>query len=376
MSGNNNLVIQSELRIELDFECTVCGSTTHALFGGEGEQTCSNCQKSYSSSELETILDNQLRDRIDSITMYKNEAQSIESQFQNDEIDKNEYNDKLKELYVEEYQLEKAQTQYQNGSISRQEFVNTVEELDKHEEKVKQIKELCDSQNFKLYDTNSILGDVTEDRDNGVIDVNQEYNKIVSELYENENADTSIHSVTNKNSPSIRVREGSKILLMWATGTFSVTGVTSKQEAYEYAEKVMEFIDGEIVDDSFDKVMSNSGIQLPHKINLDQFLQVVYNSPVLEKKMYNKESWGALEIIYAGNNNVKIFSSGKIEINSTDKKPEEISEKIREIIEKNHTEIKNDYYKFSQNERYEPKSTLSNNEIEFLKEHSQEIQVE
>lgn len=368
MSGNNNMVMKSELEIELEFDCTVCESTVHTLFGGDGQQTCTNCQKTFSSSELEAILDNQLRDRVDSITMYEDEAKKIQSQYENEKIDKNEYNNKLKELYVEEYKLEQAQQKYQNNSISREKFVEIVEGMDRHKSKIKELKKQLGSNNFKIFDNNSILGELTENRENGVIDINREYDKIVTDLYTDENPSTSIHSVTNKNSPSIRVREGSKILLMWATGTFTVTGVKSKEEGLRYATKVMEFIDGEIVDDEFEKLMSNSEIKLPHKINLDEFLQVVYNSPVLEKKMYNTESWGALEIIYKGNNNIKIFNSGKITINSTDRKPDEIAEEIKQIIKRTHTKVQSNQYRFNNNEKYEPKQTLSNAEVKKLKE--------
>lgn len=345
MSNQNN-VMKSQYRLKLSFECRNCGSDVHTILGEYGDIHCSDCSKKYTTSDLERVLDDQLTDRIDSFSLFREQAEETKQRYEQGEINKDEYNDELKKLYMDEYELEQIQEEFKMGTISQQEFIKKLDELNIEFDELEEYQSKLDNDEINL----------------------RQYTDSVTEFVQSIEAETQIHSVTNAKSPSIRIRDGSKIVMMWGSGSFIVTGVNSESQAKQYAHRVMDYLGGEIVGDGFTRTTSTHTFELDYSVNTNQLFDIVTDSAQYDLYQYEKNVWHSMDLIDTDNPEdvIKVSNSGGIVVNmSSQADPEKLFNRLEDFLESKSVSIENNMFMF---EETKSEKSLTNEEIQILKQ--------
>lgn len=375
----NNLIFQTSIQKRLEFGCEICSSEVKSTFGKDGKTVCSNCGKSYTTTDLESVLDDKLTDKADSVNMFSELAKKLKTKLldidgsisevqklhrtdinKQMKLDARNYNNKtniektdiireLDKLHKSEYNIQKSIKEYKNGKITDEECYNKI--IRYSNKKFKFISRPIDYYDY-----------LSRDVDHG---------DLISNV-SSKNPNATIHSVTSK-SPSIRIKHGSKCAMMWGSGTVNITGVKTIAQAREYVNTMEEFIDGDISND-LELLSGNYLYSLKHGLELRQFFDIIkkqseqFTGVEYEPEASNMETLRFQFINNDEKSTVAIDTKGGIIINTKNKNANIIVREIKRLVQLYYEDLKSiTYNDGSEGKQYIFKSNESREVSEELK---------
>lgn len=350
-SVNNNLT--ADVRIELEFPCQAenCTKNIPAVIDGTRSTSCScpSCGKQYTNTHIENVLNNQFLNREDSVTMYYPEAREYYTQWTNGTLTRRElYQDKLKKLHNEEYIVSQKLKQYRSGILSQSDLLSYLETVEKHTDFVSQLQSKRDTKTISK----------------------KEYARRIINKYRNEKPRARLHSTKTKGIAGVRVKLGKTTVIIWGSGTASVTGANGDQSrAKQFLTDVVGYVGGNVISD-FELVNSTNSYTLEYDVELSELSRAIIQSNIFTLGTNHPEDWNAVEayLDYNGETvNFHIGNSGHVKINATTD-TDEIFSRIQSFIDSQSTHVHNDMYFF------EPKSDRDHTELK--KEIAEKLQPE